>query len=99
MKSVAKADPTQMPMDFHVPVITVVQPDGSLVVRPGKPEVSEPELSITEFSKQSRISTRHLARLCELGRVKHRRLTDKRRSKIMIPRSELARYGMIEGDV
>lgn len=86
-------------MDFHIPVIQMPQPDGSLVVRPGQPEVREREVTIAEFSRKSRISVRHLSRLCELGQIEHRHLTNKQRSKIMIPRSELVRYRKIEGDV
>ncbi len=77
---------------FTVPVIKLRQPDGSLLVKVGKPELVDPEVSVTVFSKQTGISKRHIATLCEQGLIQHRRLTPKKDSKILIPRTEMDRY-------
>ena len=84
---------------FHVPVIKMRQPDGSLLVKAGRPEIVDSEVTILAFHKASKISIRHIATLCEQGLIKHRRLTPKKSSKILIPRSELDRYLNLEGEV
>ena len=84
---------------FHVPVIKLRQPDGSLLIKAGKPEIVDPEISVTDFHRASGISRRHIATLCEQGFIKHRRLTPKKDSKILIPRSELDRFKKLEGEI
>jgi len=86
-------------MTFHIPVIKLPQPDGSLLVKAGKPQIAEPEISVSRFSKETGISCRHIQTLCEQGMILHRRLTPKSGSKILIPLSELARYKNLHGDV
>jgi len=82
----------------HVPVIKVRQPDGSLLFKAGRPEIVEPEVSVAIFHKETGVSKRHVATLCEQGLIQHRRLTPKRESKILIPRSEIARYQNLHDD-
>lgn len=84
---------------FYVPVIKIPQGDGSLLVKAGKPQICEPEVSVLTFHKETGISIRHIETLCEQGLIKHRRLTPKKKSKMMIPRSELERYKALEGEV
>ena len=102
MKNAAPKNQVEMPFVepmFHVPVIKMRQPDGSLLIKAGKPEIVDQEVSITEFHKETGISRRHIATLCEQGFIKHRRLTPKKDSKILIPRSELARFKQLEGEI
>ena len=76
----------------HVPAIKLRQSDGSLLIKAGRPEVLPDEVSVTEFHRETGISKRHIATLCEQGLIHHRRLSPKRDSKILIPRSEVVRY-------
>jgi hypothetical protein len=73
--------------EFRVGVIKLRQPDGSLLVMAGQPQVS-----IAQFAKETGISNRHIATLCEQGLIEHRRLTPKNGSKILIPHSEVDRF-------
>jgi len=104
MKTAPKiADKKQVEMPFvepmfHIPVIKLRQPDGSLLVKAGKPEIQEPEVSVAIFHKETGVSKRHIATLCEQGMIQHRRLTPKKDSKILIPRSEIARFKNLHGD-
>ena len=83
---------------FRVPLIKLRQADGSLLVKAGKPEIVESEVSVSVFHRETGVSKRHIATLCEQGFIKHRRLTPKKDSKIMILRSEIARYRALDGD-
>jgi hypothetical protein len=76
----------------HVPVIKIRQPDGSLMVKAGRPEIVESEVGVTIFHQETGISKRHIATLCEQGAIQHRRLTPKKDSKILIPRTEIDRF-------
>lgn len=87
------------PLSFEVPVIRMPQPDGSLLVKPGKPQLCRDEVTTAEFSKATGICQRHVATLCDQGVLQHRRLTPVRRSKILIPRSELTRFRNLEGEI
>lgn len=91
--------PNRTDLAFHVPALKLRQPDGSLLVKAGKPEVCEPEVSVTEFSKATGISRRYISTLCDEGRLNHRRLTPKKNSKILILRAEISRYKRLEGDI
>jgi hypothetical protein len=42
---------------------------------------------------------RYIRNLCEQGHIKHRRLTEKSGSKLLIFRSELERYSHLEGEI
>ena len=102
MKNATTTNQVELPFlepTFHIPVIKLRQPDGSLLVRAGRPEICEPEVSIAEFSKATGISVRHIWTLCEEGHINHRRLTPKKGSKIIIPRTELTRFKTLKGDV
>jgi hypothetical protein len=77
---------------FCAPVIKLRQPDGSLLVKAGPPVIVPGEVSIAQFSRETGISKRHIATLCEQGLIQHRRLTSKKASKILIPRSEVDRF-------
>jgi len=82
----------------HVPVIKVRQPDGSLLFKAGRPEIVEHDVSVAMFHKETGVSPRHIARLCDEGLIQHRRLTPKKDSKILIPRSEIDRFRKLDGD-
>lgn len=79
-------------LQFSVPAIKVRQPDGSLLVKSGRPEVVADEVTIAEFHQETRVSKRYIAELCEQGHIQHRRLSPKKDSKILIPRSEIDRF-------
>jgi len=83
---------------FRVPVIKMRQPDGSLLVKAGRPEVVDGEVTIAEFHRETKVSKRYIAELCEQGHIKHRRLSPKKDSKILIPRSEIDRYLNLQDD-
>lgn len=82
----------------HVPVIKVRQPDGSLLFTAGRPEITESEVSVSVFHKETGVSPRHIARLCDEGLIQHRRLTPKKNSKLVIPRSEIERFRKLDSD-
>ena len=84
---------------FRVPLIKLRQPDGSLLVKAGRPEIVDDEVSVSEFHKETGVSKRHIATLCEQGFIQHRRLTPKKDSKIMIPRTEIDRFLNLHGEL
>lgn len=97
-------DKSQVEMPFvfpavHIPAIRIPQPDGSLLIRPGKPEIVDPHVSVAQFARETGISMRYIEQLCEQGHLVHRRLTPKTGSKILIPRSELERYKSLHGEI
>jgi hypothetical protein len=85
-------------LSFFVPVIKLPQPDGSLLIKAGKPQIVESEVTVSQFHRQTGVSMRHIQTLCEQGMIQHRRLTPKRVSKILIPRSEIERFKNLHGD-
>ena len=104
MKTQKTPDKSQVEMPFvepvfRIPVIKLRQSDGSLLVKAGKPELMEPEVSVTQFHKETGVSKRHIATLCEQGMIQHRRLTPKKDSKILIPRSEVDRFRDLHGEI
>ena len=100
MRKKTKISATTPPeLSFRVPVLKLRQPDGSLLVKAGRPEIVPDEVSVAIFSKETGVSKRYIAELCEQGYIQHRRLTPKKDSKILIPRPELDRYRNLHGDV
>lgn len=83
---------------IHVPAIRIPQPDGSLVIRAGKPEVlkGDDEISTAAFAAQTGISERYTLTLIEQGLIEARPLSPKPNSRWRIPRSEVARYLKLE---
>jgi hypothetical protein len=57
-------------VQVHIPVVSVRQPDGSLLLRPGKPVIVEDEISVTEAARLLGMSTRWVNNQCSLGRFK-----------------------------
>ena len=41
---------------FFVPVIKLPQPDGSLLIRAGKPQIVEAEVTVAQFNRQTGVS-------------------------------------------
>ena len=82
----------------HIPAVTVPQPDGSIVIRPGKPEVlrGEDEITTAEFSRKTGLSHRHTLTLIAEGKIQARPLSPLKGSRKRIPRSELSRYLKLE---
>lgn len=83
---------------FEMSTKTPQQGNG-IVAQAGKLLSWPKEITVSKFSNLTGICRRHVARLCEEGLLKHRRLTPKPRSKILIDGSEIARYKALEGDV
>lgn len=85
-------------LEFEVQPIKLRHPDGSIIVQAGRPQAVSNEVSITQFSKATGVSKRHILTLCEQGFIKHRRLTGKPRSKVLIARTEIARFRSLSGE-
>ena len=79
---------------IHIPVVRIPQPDGSLLIRAGKPEVLKggDEITCAEFARATGLSHRHVLTLIEQGQIAARPLSPLKASRKRIPRSELARY-------
>lgn len=75
----------------YFPATAIQFPDGSALVKPGKPVTSQ-EVGTNEFARATGISQRRAQQLCDEGRIKFRRLTDSHTSKILIPVEEIARF-------
>jgi excisionase family DNA binding protein len=56
--------------DVFTPTITVRQPDGSLLVKAGKPQLVEPTISTAEAAALLGISQRNIQKQCEDGDFK-----------------------------
>jgi hypothetical protein len=50
-----------------IPAIRVPQPDGSILIRAGKPYIAEPEMGISEAAKVLGLSARYLEYQCSIG--------------------------------
>jgi hypothetical protein len=74
------------------PPIKIQQPDGSILIKPGKPVVLGKEMRCTEFAKHTGLSSSRVHALCAEGKIASRRMTTSRKSPYLIPRSELDRY-------
>ena len=75
----------------HFPAIMVPQPDGSFRLRPGAPVVAN-ELTTAQFAKLVSLSQRTIQTLCDEGKIKCRRATNRKESKILIPIGELEKF-------
>jgi len=93
MSVITRPDPV-----FAAPVIKTRQPDGSILIKAGRLEIVPDEVTVAEFHRETRVSKRYIAELCEQGLIQHRRLTPKKDSKILIPRSEIDRYRNLHAD-
>jgi hypothetical protein len=76
----------------HIPVICIPQPDGGVLVRPGKPVVMGAELRVAEFARHTGLSVSRVEALCQEGKISSRRLSPNPKSPYVIPREELERY-------
>ena len=76
----------------HIPAICIPQHDGSVLVKPGKPQIVGDELRVAEFAKLTGLSMSRVEALCLEGEISSRRLTPKHKSPYLILRSELERY-------
>lgn len=83
---------------IHIPVIKVAQPDGSILIRPGKPEVlkGEDEITPRQFADDTGLSHRRVLTLIDEGHIKARPMSPLPNSRWLIPRNELARYLKLE---
>ena len=82
--------------DIFIPTIRIPQPDGSLLIRAGKPVLVEPEMGTMEFSRLTHISREYVIELIQEGRITARRMSPKERSHYLIPRSEAERFRNLE---
>jgi len=73
-----------------IPAIRVPQPDGSLVIRPGKPVVADHNVSVAEAARILGMSPRTIEYQCSTGQFKSAIKPGGRpRSKWMISRAEV----------
>jgi hypothetical protein len=79
--------------------IKIPQSDGSFLIKPGVPIPCNDDVSVQRFSKMTGLRVRQIYELCEEGSIDHRRLTPAPRSRIRIPRSEIARYLQFKGNI
>jgi hypothetical protein len=92
--------PPELPkLYFSIPAIKLPQPDGSLLVKPGKPQIIQGEVLTTQFAKATHMSVRNVNLLCHQGQIQHRRMSVLPRSRILIPREEIDRYLHLEGEI
>lgn len=90
-----KPQPAERETRYHVPVVRIPQPDGSILIRPGKPVLLgpvEPEVRVREFSRLVGLSVRRVQYLCETGEIKCRRFSKRPGAWYWIPLSEVDRY-------
>ena len=76
----------------HIPTICIPQPDGGVLVKPGKPQMIGDEIRTSQFAKSTGISISRVEALCMEGKISSRRLTPSKKSPYIIPRSELERF-------
>ena len=72
----------------------IPQGNGEFLIKPGKPIVEQAtdEIALPKAARELGLSIRYMEQLCELGHIQHRRKSAKKRSHIMIPRTEIIRY-------
>jgi len=85
-----------LPLDFrpkvYYPTVTVPQPDGSVVMRPGRPVVLSGEIRVSKFAELTGLSISRVNVLCVEGIIPSRRLSPAPRSPYLIPRDEVSRF-------
>lgn len=83
-----------------IPAIKVAQPDGSILIRAGKPEVLNggDEITTGEFARSTGLSHRHVLTLIEQGKISARPLSPLKKSRKRIPRSEVKRFLQLESE-
>jgi len=77
---------------FRIPWVRIPQPDGSILIRPGKPIVEPEEIGTPEFAQLTGLSIRRVQYLCEVGEIEARRMSNVPGSRYLIPLTELERY-------
>jgi hypothetical protein len=73
------------------PSVKIPQPDGSVLIRPGRACVLS-EIGTAQFAKLTGMAPRTVRQLCDEGKISFRRLTTRGMSKILIPLSELEKF-------
>ncbi len=86
----------ELPLFTHVtvtvPTIKLMQPDGSVLVKVGKPVIADPEVSVSEAAELLGLSTRHIEYQCSVGLFESAYKPGGRpRSKWKISREEVMR--------
>lgn len=89
---------TFRPPRVEFPAVRVPQPDGSILMKPGKAVVVGDEIGTAEFARRTGISQRHVQYLCEVGDIEARPLTDRPGSKYMIPTTEVDRIRNLKSE-
>ncbi len=78
--------------------IKIPQPDGSWLIRPGPPLLFPEEVTTSAFARVTGLSQRYVSLLCHVGFLKCRRASPRRRSRFMIPRSEILRVLRLQSE-
>jgi excisionase family DNA binding protein len=90
----AQTRTTSLPAFAHIPPVIIQQPDGAVLVKPGKPQIDPGGEFVTtaRFAKLTGLSQRHVTTLCDEGKIQFRRKSPKPGSRYLIPASEVERY-------
>ncbi len=56
-----------MQLTVTTPTIKIPQPDGSILVRAGKPQILDVDMSVSEAARVLGLSVRHVESQCSLG--------------------------------
>lgn len=75
----------------HIPSTVIPQGNGTILVIPGRPRVVL-EVTVRDFAKETGMSKSYVNLLCDEGKIRFRRLTQKKGSRKMIPAVELERF-------
>lgn len=70
--------------------VTIPQPDGSVLVRPGKPQIVGEETDVKRAARLIGLSVRRVQAMCESGEIKCRQPSGPK-GKYLIPLSEIER--------
>lgn len=77
-------------VEVVTPTLKIPQPDGSFLIKAGKPQMIEPDMSVAEAARLLRLSVRWIELQCEQGMFQGAYKPGGRpKSRWRIPRSEV----------
>lgn len=89
-KKIDNTNQPELPMEVYIPSVQVRQPDGSLLIKAGKPQVISQTVSTTEAARLLGLSQRTIEHQYESGDFKTaEKPGGKSRSRWRIARSEV----------
>ena len=84
--------PEFKPPRVEFPTVRLPQPDGSVLMKPGKAVVVPDEIGTAEFATRTGLSQRHVQYLCDVGEIEARPMSPRPGSKYLIPVTEVERF-------